>query len=222
VTLNLFMFSECAAFAVMQCRCHEVWARFLGSSMKDDLRYTPTDCFETFPFPMDWETNETLEAIGQEYYEYRAALMAEHNEGLTKTYNRFHHPHEANPKILHLRELHAAMDHVVLAAYGWSDLVETGRTACEFIPDYYDNPKEEGGDPIPKSIRYRWPDSTRDEVLARLLKLNAARAEAERLAGEAQKKKPSAEKASTKKPPKPKTVKSTDPTAPKQSDLFQP
>ena len=28
----------------------------LRSSMKDDLRYTPSDCFETFPFPEDWET----------------------------------------------------------------------------------------------------------------------------------------------------------------------
>ena len=25
--------------------------------MKDDLRYTPSDCFETFPFPESWETN---------------------------------------------------------------------------------------------------------------------------------------------------------------------
>ena len=39
-----------------------------------------------------------------------------------------------------------------------------------------DEPDEQGGEPIPKSIRYRWPDSTRDEVLARLLKLNAERA----------------------------------------------
>ena len=31
--------------------------------------------------------------------------------------------------------------------------------------------------------RYRWHDDARDDVLARLLKLNAERAEAERLAG---------------------------------------
>ena len=23
--------------------------------MKDDLRYTPSDCFETFPFPTAWD-----------------------------------------------------------------------------------------------------------------------------------------------------------------------
>ena len=33
--------------------------------------------------------------------------------------------------------------------------------------------------------RYRWPDEVRDEVLARLLKLNAERAEEERIAGRA-------------------------------------
>ena len=36
---------------ILQSRPHELWARFFGSSMKDDLRYTPSDCFETFPFP---------------------------------------------------------------------------------------------------------------------------------------------------------------------------
>ena len=39
------------ALATLQSRPHELWARFFGSSMKDDLRYTPSDCFETFPFP---------------------------------------------------------------------------------------------------------------------------------------------------------------------------
>ena len=33
--------------------------------MKDDLRYTPSDCFETFPFPENFETDPTLEALGK-------------------------------------------------------------------------------------------------------------------------------------------------------------
>ena len=32
--------------------------------------------------------------------------MVRNNEGLTKTYNRFHDPDERNPEILKLRELH--------------------------------------------------------------------------------------------------------------------
>ena len=37
----VFPFETCAAFCTLQSRPHEVWSRFLGSSMKDDLRYTP-------------------------------------------------------------------------------------------------------------------------------------------------------------------------------------
>jgi len=169
-----------ANFGVLQSSVHELWTRFFSSTLEDRLNYSPTDCFETFPFPAGWETDAALEAAGREYYEARAALMVSHHEGLTKTYNRFHDPAEDAPGIHRLRRLHAALDHAVLAAYGWSDLVEPGRTTCEFLPDYYDEPEQEGGEPIPRSIRFRWPDATRDEVLAKLLKLNAARAAQER------------------------------------------
>ena len=49
----VFAFEQALAFCVLQSRPHEVWARFFASSMKDDLRYTPSDCFETFPFPRE-------------------------------------------------------------------------------------------------------------------------------------------------------------------------
>ena len=55
-TLDIFPYETCAAFCALQSRPHEIWARFFGSSMKDDLRYTPSDCFETFPFPDGWDT----------------------------------------------------------------------------------------------------------------------------------------------------------------------
>ncbi len=62
---------------------------FFSSTLKDDLQYTPSDCFETFPFSEGWETDAALEAAGRKYYEFRAELMVRHNEGLTKTYRRF-------------------------------------------------------------------------------------------------------------------------------------
>lgn len=48
-----------AHFAVLQSDIHLCWARKYGSTMKGDSRYTPTDCFQTFPFPkptsdLDW------------------------------------------------------------------------------------------------------------------------------------------------------------------------
>lgn len=176
--LIVFSLAASAAFCALQSRPHEIWARFFGSSLEDRLRYTPSDCFESFPFPKFWETGAALDVAGRANYEFRAALMVRNNEGLTKTYNRFHDPDERNPDILNLRELHAAMDRAVLDAYGWTDIP----TRSEFLLDY-EIDEEEWGD-RKKPYRYRWPDDVRDEVLARLLELNAERAEAEALAGQ--------------------------------------
>jgi hypothetical protein len=110
--------------------------------------------------------------------------MVKNNEGLTKTYNRFHDPNEASAEIKNLRELHAAMDRALLGAYGWTDLQPT----CEFLLDY-DEEEEDDATERPsgrgrkKPWRYRWPDEFRDTVLARLLELNTERAETEKLTG---------------------------------------
>jgi len=184
-SLTLFVLPEWQGFTILQARVHEAWALFFCSSLKDDPRYIPEDCFETFPFPVDWETNAALEEAGKAYYEFRAELMIRNDEGLTKTYNRFHDPEERSADIERLRALHAAMDRAVLDAYGWTDIP----TACEFLLDY----EEDEDEPEPtgrrrqkkKPWRYRWPDEVRDEVLARLLALNATRHAEEVAAGTA-------------------------------------
>jgi hypothetical protein len=141
----LFALESTTWLASIQSGVHELWARFLGSSMKDDLRYTPSDCFETFPFSNALLSsaatdlaNETqlhnLEAIGERYHQFRAELMKANSQGLTSTYNRFHDPAETSSGLLELRRLHKEMDQVVLAAYGWSDVP----TACGFGLDYLD------------------------------------------------------------------------------------
>jgi hypothetical protein len=38
-------------FGVIQSRFHSVWALFQGTRLETRPRYTPTTCFETFPFP---------------------------------------------------------------------------------------------------------------------------------------------------------------------------
>ena len=177
--LVVFAFSTTGAFAVLQSRAHEMWARFFASSLEDRLRYTPTDCFETFPFPDDRGGDSRLGSIGKEYYDFRAALMAEYDEGLTKIYNRFHDPDERLNAIGELRLLHDAMDRAVLDAYGWSDI----RPTCEFELEWEDD-EAENGRRRRRPWRYRWPELVRDEVLARLLALNAQRAEEERISHE--------------------------------------
>ena len=170
-SLVVFPFPTHAAFCALQSRPHEIWARFFGSTLEERLRYTPSDVFETFPFPRGWTTHPALDAAGRAYYEFRAGLMVRNDEGLTKTYNRFHDPDERDPEIGRLRELHAGMDRAVLDVYGWNDIAPT----CEFLLDYEIH-EEEWSPRRRKPYRYRWPDSVRDEVLARLLEMNAARA----------------------------------------------
>ena len=102
--------------------------------------------------------------------------MVDYDEGMTRTYNRFHDIYENDPRIVELRELHAAMDRAVLDAYGWTDIP----TDCEFLLDYDIDEATWGRKKKP--YRYRWPDTVRDGVLARLLALNAERAAAEKLA----------------------------------------
>lgn len=170
---------------IVQSRAHEIWARFFASTMKDDLSYTPSDSFQTFSFPQGFETSPALEAAGQTYYEHRAALMVARNEGMTRTYNRFHDPDERAEDIVRLRELHADMDRVVLRAYAadgrtdadgdaWNDLAERAE------PVFLDETNE---DDHTYQGRLFWPSAFRDEVLARLLALNAERAAAEKAAG---------------------------------------
>ncbi len=179
--VNVFALESLSAFAVLQSRVHEAWADRQASSLHTRRRYTTTTCFATFPFPWRPPSSDgpvDMQSIGKTYYDFRAALMVRNNEGLTKTYNRFHDPDESDPDILKLRELHAAMDRAVLDAYGWTDLQPT----CEFLLVYEEEDEEEaapGARRKKKPWRYRGPDDFRDEVLAKLLELNAQRAKAE-------------------------------------------
>jgi hypothetical protein len=92
--------------------------------------------------------------------------MIARNEGVDKTYNRFHDRIETSEDIQRLRELHAAKDRAVLEAYGWHDL------AARAEPIFLDESNE---DDHTYQGRLFWPSDFRDEVLARFLALNAER-----------------------------------------------
>lgn len=178
--LSVLAVDSYAGFASLQSRAHESWARFFMSTFEDRLAYTPTTVFEPFPFAHDWDTHPALEAAGAAYHAHRTHLTATNQQGLTESYNRFHDPEESSPGIDKLRQLHEAMDHAVLDAYGWGDIP----TDCEFLLDYEVN-DEEGSSGRKKPWRYRWPDDVHDEVLARLVALNAERAAEEQRSGAA-------------------------------------
>ena len=163
--LAVFGFPNCAEFGILESNFHEPWARNYSSSLETRINYSPSDCFETFPFPPD---PASIESIGERYHAHRRDIMAARREGLTATYNRFHSPHEVSNDIAGLRALHVEMDHAVAAAYGWTDL-ELGH----------------GFHQTKQGIRYTISEAVRRTVLDRLLALNHERYAAEQSAASA-------------------------------------
>lgn len=179
--LGIIVFNKFSQFAVLQSEFHVHWAWKYSSTLRDaGIRYSPSSCFETFPFPqgMTGEMEQQLETIGEQYHEFRKQLMLKLQLGLTKTYNLFHKKdlsiddvrkeskQDENTStsgykdIIKLRELHKTMDLTVLYAYGWSDI--------DLAHDFYEV------DYLPENDRIRYtisPDS-RKEILKRLLLLN--------------------------------------------------
>jgi hypothetical protein len=150
--------------SAMQSSFHWEWSRQYTSTLGAiTLNYSPSDCFETFPFPAE---TDGLDEIGERYYAHRQSIMLERQEGLTKTYNRFHEPEEKSSDIRHLRELHQEMDEAVARAYGWTDLR-----------------LEHGSHETKQGIRFTISESVRREVLDRLLELNHKRYAEEKAEG---------------------------------------
>lgn len=186
-TLYVFTTDRWDLYTIVQSTIHEVWARKYSGALETRLRYSPSDCFETFPFPQGlWQTaNPALADTGERYHEYRRALMLRLWLGLTDIYNLFHNrdltpaivakvskkPDEAETGyqgILELRKLHRELDQAVLTAYGWTDL--------DLGHDFHEV------ETLPENDRVRYtisPDA-RKEVLKRLLALNHQRAEEEK------------------------------------------
>jgi methylase of polypeptide subunit release factors len=175
-----------ARYGVLQSRVHVEWAYFFGSTMKDDPVYTPSDCFETFPFPQPVTTE--IAAVAEQYYTARNQIMRSRDLGITDTLNLFDTQQCGDEDILELRRLHGEMDLKVLRAYGWYDLADQAAQPdfCQFLLDYEEDEDDSESDSgstrqKKKPWRYRWPDDFRDEVLARLLELNEQRHQEELL-----------------------------------------
>ena len=99
-----------------------------------------------------------MTSVGERCHELRRQIMLARQEGLTKTYNRFHDRGEQSADIARLRALHAEMDQAVAAAYGWSDL-DLGH----------------GFHATKQGERYTLSEPARRTVLDRLLALNHQR-----------------------------------------------
>ena len=112
----VFAFEDDFSMAVLQSRTHTAWAWHQSSTLKGDLRYTPSTAFMTFPWP-DAATEAKREVAAEacrQMLDRRSAICMEHNIGLTKLYNAMD-----DGAYTDLKQLHRALDEVIADCYGW-------------------------------------------------------------------------------------------------------
>ena len=111
-TIIVFARDDDYLLGVLQSRIHLVWASATGTQLENTPRYTPTTCFDTFPFPEPTqEQRDAIAATASALNEYREIWRrSDDTRTLTDLYNR---------RPAWLDNAHAALDAVVAAAYGW-------------------------------------------------------------------------------------------------------
>ncbi|MFG2648949.1 Eco57I restriction-modification methylase domain-containing protein [Streptomyces sp. NPDC048436] len=160
--LGVFAMDSYAGQAVLSSSLHQAWAIKYGSTMRTDIRYVPSDVFETFPRPQ--ETSQLLSA-GAALDTTRREIMLRRNLGLTKLYNLVNDPaipDSADLDVARLRALHVELDQAVMAAYGWDDV-----------------PLDHGFHTYRQMERWTVSPAARVEILDRLLEENHRRAAAQ-------------------------------------------
>jgi hypothetical protein len=147
-----------AWFSVLQSRLHELWVRRFATRLGEGLRYSASECFETFPFPLHaaMSKGSPLDEVGRRLLDARARYMLSQSVGLTVTYNRLKDADVSDPSVVTLRRLHEDVDRAVLEAYGWTQVRS---------PTYDCKPSD--------------AQVFEDDVLQRLVALNAERATTE-------------------------------------------
>jgi hypothetical protein len=153
--LGVFAYDDDGHFGVLSSGFHWWWSVTRASTMRTDIRYTPTDCFETFVQP---PVTDAIAEGGKALNAHRSGLMLDRQEGLTKTYNRVHDPGEQADDISRLRDIHVRLDYAVRDAYGWDDL--------DLGHDFHETKF---------GTRFTFAPTPRQEILDRLLELNHER-----------------------------------------------
>lgn len=112
---NVFAFEDDYAMGILNSSFHGVWALSEGSTLEDRPRYTPTSCFETFPWPdRDKDHLATIGNLSVELLELRSRICQEQQIGLTKLYNQVDEGAWQD-----LVTAHRNLDEAVAKAYGW-------------------------------------------------------------------------------------------------------
>ena len=119
--LVVFAEADFGLLAILQSSFHDAWSRLYGSTLETRLRYTPTDCFETFPLPSISQIFSCTD-IAEAYHSQRKSAMLGLQVGLTTLLNRVHDASETAANIACQCQLHIEMDHALAGAYGWGEL----------------------------------------------------------------------------------------------------
>ncbi|WP_328506671.1 Eco57I restriction-modification methylase domain-containing protein [Streptomyces sp. NBC_00391] len=144
-----------ARLALLSSGPHAAWAWQWGSSIKGDLRYNPSDVYETFPRSVE---TDRLHAAGEALEAAQHTVMSTRNVGLTRLYKLVHTESETAPDIEAIRRAHIEVDQAVAEAYGWTDLA-----------------LKHGFHTTPRGERFTVALDVQTEILDRLLELNHAR-----------------------------------------------
>lgn len=112
----VFAFDDDYAMGVLTSRTHGAWAWAQASTLKGDLRYTPSSVFTTFPWP-DPSTSvqrERVAELARELHGRRSEICLQEQIGLTALYNAMDEGAWTD-----LAYVHRQLDEAVAACYGW-------------------------------------------------------------------------------------------------------
>ncbi len=113
--VNVFAFDDDYALGVLTSSAHQSWADLEMSTLRVDRRYTPTSCFDTFPWPQPGERERAkIGEIARRLVERRQAICKERQIGLTDFYNQLDEGAWSD-----VAALHRDLDRAVAGAYGW-------------------------------------------------------------------------------------------------------
>jgi type II restriction/modification system DNA methylase subunit YeeA len=106
-------------FGVLHSRVRELWAWRMGTQLETRPRYTPSTCFETFPFPRPTDEQRTeIAAAANRLNEIREGWLnppgLEGEELKSRTLTNLY-----NERPTWLCDAHDRLDRAVRAAYGW-------------------------------------------------------------------------------------------------------
>ena len=127
---DVFAKDDDYTFGILHSKIHEIWARALGTQLRDvesGFRYTPTACFETFPFPRPTDEQQTTIAeAGRELNNRRERWLnpidADGNPVMfgvdlrQRTLTNLYNEYESHTWLVNA---HDRLNAAVAAAYGW-------------------------------------------------------------------------------------------------------